>query len=186
MELFEALEVEAAGIGRIVHLWNVPADSSNGDPLQKWLDRGFFSLSWLAKAMGHVGGSNRSTLRWFQRACGKLPARRVSSQRKRLCKGPCRVIPREFPNVTCRSIDVPETSPSSRQREQVVRELSCELWAEPTEHIVAYRNTDRWVQQYVSAPLRAVGQIVAFRHGGVYLITGGLGGLGLAFAEHIS
>ena len=27
---------------------------------------------------------------------------------------------------------------------------------------------------------------VALRHGGVYLITGGLGGLGLAFAEHIT
>ena len=65
-------------------------------------------------------------------------------------------------------------------------QLLCELWAEPTEHIVAYRNMDRWVQQYVPAPLRAVGQIPAFRHGGVYLITGGLGGLGLAFAEHIS
>ena len=36
--LFEALEAEAAGIGRIVHLWNVPADSSSGDPLQSgWI-----------------------------------------------------------------------------------------------------------------------------------------------------
>src|SRR5204862_6515008 len=50
----------------------------------------------------------------------------------------------------------------------------------------AYRNTDRWVQQYEPAPLRPISGNVPLRRGGVYLITGGLGDLGLGLAEHLA
>jgi hypothetical protein len=51
---------------------------------------------------------------------------------------------------------------------------------------VAYRAADRWVQRCEPVTLQSVGQGVALRPGGVYLITGGLGGLGLVFAEYLA
>ncbi len=107
------------------------------------------------------------------------------------------MIPRELPNVRSQSIDVPVTAAGGWQRQRVVRQLLAEF-AEaqaglpagahagvPRERIIAYRNSDRWVQHCEPAPLpeASSGAEAVLRKGGTYLITGGLGGLGLELAE---
>src|SRR5690606_24385324 len=50
---------------------------------------------------------------------------------------------------------------------------------------IADRNGRRWQQELTPGPLPAAGGPVQ-RDGGVYLITGGFGGLGLALAQHLA
>ena len=51
--------------------------------------------------------------------------------------------------------------------------------------VIAYRGVDRWIQTFDPVRLGPA-QASWVRPGGVYLITGGLGGLGLELAEHIA
>ena len=52
---------------------------------------------------------------------------------------------------------------------------------------VAYRNAQRWVQTYEPVILETPGHgRSSFREGGVYLITGGLGKIGVAISEYLA
>ena len=184
--LLEALERRKAAIGRIVHLWNVTAESSDGESLEECLERGFLSLTWLAKALGNCGWAEPIDLAVVSTGLQQIAGETRVRPLKAALLGPCRVIPREFPDVNCRSIDLPATDPGSRNRKRVVQQLVCELKADSMDRVVAFRGTDRWVQEFQPAHLRSGGDGVALRRGGVYLITGGLGSLGLEFAAYLA
>ena len=94
--------------------------------------------------------------------------------------GPARVIPLEYPHIRCRSIDL--TPPLAD--EALIESLFTELSVFPQEPVVAYRDGSRLVQGY--EPCAPQTQASRFRSGGVYFITGGLGGVGMAVARHLA
>jgi len=96
------------------------------------------------------------------------------------------VIPHEYPNIRCRSIDV--TLPQTGTRiETLVDQLLVDVSAGPVEPIVAYRGTYRWVQTFEPVRLEKPEAVPPrLKVGGVYLITGGLGGMGLTLARHLA
>jgi phthiocerol/phenolphthiocerol synthesis type-I polyketide synthase E len=100
--------------------------------------------------------------------------------------GPCRVIPQEFPNVACRQIDLEPIAAADADKQGA--RLVNELFAAGTEPIVAYRAGRRWARTFDPARFDAVaeGAPSRLRQGGVYLITGGLGGVGLVLAEYLA
>src|SRR6185312_3601281 len=96
---------------------------------------------------------------------------------------------------------VPEAG--SRQEQEVIDQLLGELTSAPVgagedvdmgmgplwPPVVALRGSYRWVQTFERVKLSAVaGHIVQtrLREKGVYLITGGMGGVGLALAEYLA
>ena len=106
---------------------------------------------------------------------------------KAMVLGPVRVIPLEYPGVTCRAIDLaaPEwTRPSERHVTQLVADIT----AADGEAVTAWRRGHRWVPTPEAVRLDAVAdpQDARLRHQGVYLITGGYGGVGLTLAEHLA
>ena len=100
--------------------------------------------------------------------------------------GLARVIAQEYPLVRCRAIDVPPvTQPTAAAAlaAGVVEEIA----GGSEDLLVAYRSGYRWVQ--VMQPLRLPRTLPMpgrLREAGVYLITGGLGGVGLTLAEHLA
>lgn len=101
--------------------------------------------------------------------------------------GPVKVIPQEYPNITCRSIDVVLPKAGTRQEYKLIDYLWAELAQNSTDMVVAYRGHHRWVQTF--EPVRLGDSIEAssrLREGGVYLIVGGLEGIGLVLAEHLA
>jgi thioesterase domain-containing protein/NAD(P)-dependent dehydrogenase (short-subunit alcohol dehydrogenase family) len=103
-----------------------------------------------------------------------------------LVLGPARVIPREFPHVATRAIDLPGMdAPAARDAslDRLVEELS----AAPRETVVALRGRDRFTQVFEPLPLAAAeGVPAAIRPGGVYVISGGTGGIGLEVGLHLA
>jgi NAD(P)-dependent dehydrogenase (short-subunit alcohol dehydrogenase family) len=109
--------------------------------------------------------------------------------------GPVKVIPRELRGIICKSIDVqvPLTTPGKGRRKPavdiapVVVGLWTELTAKPENGVVALRGNRRLQADYEPAKTPADDAIAArLRPRGVYLVTGGLGGIGLAMAEHLA
>ena len=103
--------------------------------------------------------------------------------------GLCKVMELELPHVRARTIDL--TLPGTDHAlARLSAQLVAELRAVEGEAIVAYRAGQRWVQQFERAVLPELGAHddlrVSLRPGGVYLITGGLGHVGLLLAEEIA
>jgi phthiocerol/phenolphthiocerol synthesis type-I polyketide synthase E len=116
--------------------------------------------------------------------------------------GLARVIPQEHPNLRCRVIDVasaphgPDVNGDSlgELAERLAAELADDAAANasaalahqvaPIAQVVALRGGHRWEQLYTPVRVPAAGP--RLRQGGRYLITGGLGRLGLMLADHLA
>jgi acyl transferase domain-containing protein len=93
------------------------------------------------------------------------------------------VLPQEVPGLRMRLVDV-EWRDRRIDGQAVVRALIREAGLADGESIVAYRAGRRWLRRFADVTVTgAVGLTPPLRQEGVYLITGGLGGLGLAFAR---
>lgn len=148
---------------------------------------GFDSLVHLAQAIGREDVSE--PMRWcvvtdhLQRVAGETQLQPT----KATLLGPCKVIPREFSHIRCHCIDLQLPPPGSVRERQLIERLLAEPTAGPDEDVVAYRGMERWVQTYAPAPLEPQATPQAgLRQKGTYLITGGLGGVGLALAGHLA
>lgn len=104
-----------------------------------------------------------------------------------LALGPVLVAPREFSHVQARCIDLPVQGVYAKANERLTAMLAQELRAETTDTVVALSPSRRWVRRTSALPLPSANAPVTWlRDGGVYLVTGGLGGIGQEVAEHLA
>jgi acyl transferase domain-containing protein len=96
----------------------------------------------------------------------------------------CKVIPQELEQIRCRSVDV-ALGADGAQRKRIAEQLLNEVLGSDEETVVAYRGEQRWAQVYEPVRLTGEGERRGLRRGGTYLITGGLGGIGLLLAEYL-
>lgn len=177
--LFTALRDKRQLPTRIVHLWAL-----TGETL---LDRCFWSPACIAKAVGRVASGEAFEITLISEGLQEVTGDEAPSPLKATLLGPCRVIPQEYPGVACRSVDVVLPEPGSRRERLLLDQLHAELHSPCVDPLVAYRGIHRWVRSYAAARLAAPdGPPLRLRERGVYLITGGLGGIGLAIAEHLA
>jgi FkbM family methyltransferase len=100
--------------------------------------------------------------------------------------GPCKVIPQEYKNFTCCSIDLTLPDQRGMDFKLVVEQVTSEFLLNLPDQVVAYRGYRRWVQTFEKIQLEDTeGGKNILRKGGVYLITGGLGGIGLGVAKYL-
>ncbi len=98
--------------------------------------------------------------------------------------GPCLAGMHEYPNLRCRIVDVASTVPDAKK---LARQLIADI-PEPAPNVItAYRGGVRWARTIEPVPpFLTKDPKPPLRDQGVYLITGGLGDLGLAIAEHLA
>jgi amino acid adenylation domain-containing protein len=188
---YDALIQELIGRGKllahIVHLWGVT--SGDGAPagdkaVERAQERGFYSLLFLAQALDEAGLVQPLRLDVVSTNVQEVTGEEVLRPEKATLLGPCKVMPQEYPNLTCRSIDVVLPAPGTPRWDELVEKLLAESAAEPSNLTVAYRGRHRWVQTWRRDEV-AEGA-ARLRQAGVYLITGGLGRIGLALAEYLA
>jgi len=171
----------------IAHLWSLlpQAAALSGQGLTSQ-DLGFYSLLFLAQALGQPPGPLQLFV--ITRNLHNVTGEEQLQPEQATVLGPCKVIAQEHPQIACHSIDLGSpTTPAGQQQliGQLISELTHCLGNEPDAQRVAYRGPHRWVQTF--QPLRLpASEPMVLRQRGVYLITGGLGGMGLALAEHLA
>jgi acyl transferase domain-containing protein/acyl carrier protein len=169
---------------RIVHLGNVSSNAATTfDAAQT---SGFYSLIWLAQAMGKNRWIHAVELHVVSNHLHKIGESDAICASKATLQGPCRVIPQEYANVVCRSIDI--TWPAAEEvQQQTIDALAKELLGGSLDLEVAYRDGKRYTQRFepVRLPQPEPSQI-GFRFEGVYLIIGGMGGIGFAIADYLA
>lgn len=159
---------------RFLHGWGIGRPSS----WRRALDDGFFSaltlLQEIARRMAGVPADVTVITTQMQDVTGDGQVDPVKSA----VLGLVRVAPKEMDRVTCRSIDL-DTGVSAAQ---VYREI---ISATP-DSVVALRGRKRWRWSHTPVKIQAAGGVPAvLKERGVYLISGGLGGLGLELARQL-
>ena len=186
--LIAELSVSAIFPAQIVHLWSVGKDSPyqpDPDLFARNQERGFYSLLYLVQALsdGQVNDPLHLTLVTSQ--VQDVNGQELLCPDKATVMGPAMTISEEFPNITCCSVDVSLTGPddASIQAKNLLREATSKTTGSP----VAYRGKYRWIQSFQTTQLTPLSGCPArLREAGTYLITGGLGGMGLALADYLA
>ncbi|MHC5744956.1 MAG: type I polyketide synthase [Nostoc sp.] len=174
----------------IVHLWNVTPSSDEEleiEKVEKAQTIGFYSLLFLAQALGKLETSDDFQITVISNDLQSVNGNEVLSPEKATLLGPIKVISQEYSNINCRSIDVILAKQRNWQEEKLVEQLLAELKVPDSEKLIAYRGLNRWVQTF--EPVRfdkAKIEKPRLREKGVYLITGGLGDIGLVLAKYLA
>lgn len=170
---------------RIVHLWSVTPDDVPTPEMEAGGDiqeRGFYSLTFLAQALGDLPSSRRYQLTVVSNHVHQVNGQLRLYPEKATILGPCIVIPQEYANIQCRQVDVVL---DDRATTLLADQLLEECHAAAPDSIVAYRSGERWTRVFEPAPISATAP-PRLRMRGVYLITGGLGGIGLSLAAYLA
>ena len=171
---------------RVLHLWSLTADSEPEPPgLEDVQARGFYSLLFLAQALAEASVREPITLGVVVNGLHDVTGDPVVRPERATVLGPALVIPQELANIRCRVIDVALPT-DGRPAESLAAQIIAELDEPGETPVVAYRGVHRWVQSLEPAPLAAAPGAAPLRRHGVYVITGGLGGLGLVIARHLA
>jgi acyl transferase domain-containing protein len=175
---------------RIVHFWSVTpigGGESGFEGVDQAQETGFYSLLFLAQALGKHNLTDELQITVFSNNMQSVSGVEVLCPEKATVLGPIKVIPQEYPNIRCRSIDVVLPNRGSWQEEKLIDQLLAEITSQSDDLVITYRGNQRWVQTFEPIRLEeAKGGTPRLRQGGVYLITGGLGGIGLVLAEHLA
>lgn len=175
-------ELAAASLmpAQILHLWAVgdaAADDRNGSSY-------FFPYVSLAQALLDEDPSEAIEVVVVTNgaeAAGADTAPRYPL--KSLAQGPVRVVPKEMPSITWRSVDL---SGDLGPAQSSARTLIGEVEARTADTRVALRGDDRFVERYERWPIAQSTGAWPLRKQGVVVVTGGLGGIALSIAERLA
>jgi acyl transferase domain-containing protein len=171
----------------VAHTWSLsPEDEGSEDDLELATTMGFLSLVHLTRAFDRV---EQRPIQLHVVADGLYDV--VGDEHlvpaKASVLAACRVIPQEHPWMACRLIDVESIGARGTGNSDAVDALAAELNdSGDTNPVVAHRRGRRWLQSLEGVHLSPTPSQHRTRDNGVYLITGGLGRVGLVHAEHLT
>ncbi|RST68039.1 SDR family NAD(P)-dependent oxidoreductase [Bacillus pumilus] len=189
--MLDSLSNRGINIHRILHLWEAAKEDDNSNrqaAFQAHIEKGYYSLIFLSQAI--AAQKNIRECRLFTITSGIQPVtgNETICAEKSAMLGPCKVISQEYHHIKCWNIDVEDVPEVMSWKEQVLVDLIVQEIMQPgKDQLVAYRHRKRWVQSYKHLPLQKEdGLPKMIRPNGVYLITGGLGGIGFVLSQMLA
>ena len=171
--------------GHVIHLWSIEESHASIDmqTLRNGLAKGTDTLLALARSLSpYTSGRNIQIDVVATGVHDVMGGERVFPSAAAM-SGPVKVIPLEYSGLDCRLTDLPldaNESVLSRAAQSLIAPIG-------TDPIVAIRGNHRWVHDVDVQELQPTEDAdLPIRHGGNYLIVGGLGGVGLSIAKHLA
>ncbi len=177
---------------RILHLWSLWENSLTVDesPLQnlpQTLDTAFFSLVFLAKSLPLAPGLKSIHLEVLTGPIFNITGREKLRPGASPVLGPCEVIPREYPSLSCRCVDIDARELNPTGAEQLAEQLIAGGPQPLDPQVAAFRDGHWYYREWEPLEQQKKSLLPGpLRMGGVYLVTGGLGGIGLELARFLA
>ncbi len=173
-DLARTLHSAALMPGVVVHAWSLDGSGDNGatDDLEA---RAFHAPLRLFQAFESTAPGLPMDFVALSTGFWHADAGTTLEPTHALLLGPVRVVPREIPTVRARLIDASPAVDLAR--------IADEIGSSAAEPVVALTPAERFVESFDRTPVAAGTDDRVVRDGGAYLITGGLGGIGLVIAR---
>ncbi len=187
--LIAALAEQGSLPTKIVHMWGVTSDVPPCGPAAYYQSQieGFYSLLFLAQALGERGVIDPIRVGVVTSHAHVITGDESTCPLKATVTGACKVIPQEYPNISCVGIDIAPPANDDLTLGNLAEQLFVELSTAESNQTVAYRGRSRWVREFERVRLEP--QPIAgtkLRTGETYLITGGNEETGLMLAERLA
>ena len=179
-KVLDALQAAGTAPCRVVHAFGL---SDAGAAEARTLDLAFYSLLYLVQALVARFGHAMPRLEVLSDGLHAVIGDELLRPEAATVLGLARVLPQEWPGAVCRVVDVDVDVHGTPIGLPM---LLGELADSGTEPVVALRGRRRWRPRLEAAGAPVPGAAMALRERGVYVITGGLGGVGLALAAHLA
>ncbi|MEN8215012.1 MAG: type I polyketide synthase [Pseudomonadota bacterium] len=171
----------------IVHLWSLDTaftEITNTDDLQNTQILGCGSVLHLVQSLVQSEWDNPPRLSLITRGAQPIDTAAASyyplqTQQASLW-GLGHVIALEHPDLHCLRVDL-----DPKEKYDIILQLFETLWQTDTEDRIAYRQNTRYVARLTRTNQQSI-QTLLIPENGSYLITGGLGGLGLKVADWLA
>lgn len=186
-QLFYDLKSEQLTPTRIIHSWaiNDESQASRIKNFESYSLLSFHSLVFIAQSLDTVFEKDDFEIKILSDQLHNVHGNEAIKYEQAVLIGPCRVINQEYPNLKCTNIDIGSANYIGDR--QQLKQLIAELTAHANDTVVALRGRYRWLPLYdkiaVSEP---VSDLLPLSPGGTYVITGGLGGIGMIVAEFLA
>ncbi|WP_199911710.1 type I polyketide synthase [Dongshaea marina] len=195
IQLLKSIKKKGFRPTRIINLWNLSTKTktktktkiidfvSYGQNLQ--LDS-FYSPLYLQQALVIENLLEDLHLLFVTNNIFSIVNEKVESPEKSLLVGPSRVFYHEYSEVQCHLVDIDMSG--DMLPEEIANHIIAESNISTHGNLVVYRGGSRWEEDYKSVNLKPddSGIPATFNDDGTYLITGGLGGLGMLIAGQVS
>jgi acyl transferase domain-containing protein/acyl carrier protein len=187
--LAQSLKSDGRTPQKVVHCFSVTGDrgSSDAGTFKSMQSVGYYSLLYLAQAITKTFKDSACDVTVVSNYLAHIPGKEEGMAEKAGTMAPCIVISQENPNFTFRCLDIGQPGSWPAGNFSLAQQVISEAIHQSSEKLVALRGAQRWVQVYERMKVeRNNQQLRQLRPGGVYLITGGLGSVGLLLAEHLA
>lgn len=186
--ILQALQDQGREADHIIHLWTVMAQVTDSSRFffQTVQEHGYYSLLFLTWALAKTQASKAVQIQMVSNYLQEVNGEPTCPEKATLL-GPCIVVPQEYPNFICRSLDIVLPSSGDQEMKNLAEHLIAEFQTPSSHPMIAYRGKQRWIRHFEETQLAEDATPVRpLRDKGVYLITGGLGGVGLILAEYLA
>lgn len=195
LNLIKTLKTQSKIPEKIIYCWtvsdNVEITDFDLNNVKHEQTLYFYAVIYLVQAFGLSNITHKILLSIISNHLQSVIGDEILHPQKATLLGLCKTIPEEYHNIKCSSIDIviPEKNPAV-EFEQISKKIITDLYSNDnkndSENIIAIRGGNKWVQSFEPIQANSTNSGDLFSSGGVYVITGGLGGMGLSFAEHIA
>ncbi|WP_438432128.1 SDR family NAD(P)-dependent oxidoreductase [Gorillibacterium sp. sgz500922] len=186
--LLRELEQQQRTPRHIIHGWSIDSYSSEADALHSQLEHGLYSMYHLCRTLLEQKNKRPIQLLYvYSAAANPLNPGSLLQPQYAAVNGFAKTLCRENPQFAVKTIgwdtrSMPSLTPESLA-ECLERELA-EAIAGTAE--VRYEHGLRQMKRYAEATMGSEESLPPFQDRGVYLITGGMGGLGSLFANYLA
>ncbi|MGG1149686.1 SDR family NAD(P)-dependent oxidoreductase [Bacillus wiedmannii] len=180
IHLLSSLGQSKDSIVEVVHLYSTQGtDVCSIDELELTQQKGVLSVLYLTKALAHHSVTHPIKFSLVTKQATEVTGfedKVLPHNMPLLAFG--KVIGKEFPNISCQAVDIDKNSTCV----DIFNELTKEF--EPMNYHVALRDRKRYREVFTELQLDKLGDSpLELKDGGVYVITGGTGGIGLEVAD---
>ncbi|MCA4900411.1 MAG: SDR family NAD(P)-dependent oxidoreductase [Cytophagales bacterium] len=187
--LFEDLKREIGDKEiNIIHFWSLNSNNSSDLSTQKVKEiqtKGLMSILYLVQSVSTVLPKNKINIKIVSNNIHNVMYKDLLNPLNATLLGAVTTVPIEYKNISVCSIDLDNrhlSNPSSCQ--DVLQSL---IVHDTTENIIALRDDKLYMRTFETVPFKHDDKLTAIiKDNGVYLITGGLGGIGIELATYLS
>ncbi|MGB7605372.1 MAG: type I polyketide synthase [Lutisporaceae bacterium] len=169
-------------ITNIIHLMTIVQDNviKSIDELEQAKSKGLYSLFRLIKALMLNGYTHEIKLVLVTEYANRVtPEDKMVYPHSAAAWGLGRVISQEYPNIKLACIDIDEVTD--------LKSIFPEFLSNRPSYGIAYRNGKRYEPCLITRNIsEGKDKEMKLREEGVYIITGGMGGIGIEIAKHLS
>ena len=161
----------------IIYAWNLDPDENSS---------GFYSLLYITRGLSASPLGKHIDITAVTTGLFNIYGGEDPQPAKSTILGALKVIPQENPGIGCRCIDIPPPQPGTSPDSTLMGSLYAEIRSPSSDKVTALRSRFRWVQVFDPLPLKQEsGGKQRLKKQGVYIITGGLGRIGLILARYL-